>query len=125
MLEISSTLLFELQPGETAPLRIARNACLQVRHAMVWLTREGEPTDHWLDDGQSLAVRARDTLWLTNDGRHPAWIELRHHDGAALLPHHGHNGQRGAQESTTFSRTVKDRCCCALTVFTTEGGRIR
>lgn len=76
MLEISSTLLFELQPGETAPLRIARNACLQVRHATVWLTREGEPTDHWLEDGQSLVVRARDALWLTNNGLQPARIEL-------------------------------------------------
>lgn len=82
MHELNSTLSFKLRPGETAPLRIARNACLQVKHATVWLTRQGEPTDHWLGDGQSVAVNARDLLWLSNDGARPAIVEL-HQDGPA------------------------------------------
>ncbi|VVE21496.1 hypothetical protein PAQ31011_03178 [Pandoraea aquatica] len=37
---------------------------LQVLQGLLWLTVEGEPTDHWLRAGESFEIRGGQRVWL-------------------------------------------------------------
>ena len=50
---------------ETQEFRSPREACLRVLGGQVWITRVGDPDDHVLTQGQSLAVGRGERLWLS------------------------------------------------------------
>ncbi|MFJ2991970.1 DUF2917 domain-containing protein [Pandoraea sp. NPDC087047] len=59
--------LFELDRGQTvfwqSPAAESPQS-LQVLQGLLWLTVEGEPTDHWLRAGESFEIRGGQRVWL-------------------------------------------------------------
>ncbi len=72
MKEIFSTVAFELQPGERVGIRVRRGQALAVTGERVWLTRSNDETDYFLHDGESIALRSHETLWISVDGMRDA-----------------------------------------------------
>jgi hypothetical protein len=89
MREISSSVTFEIKPGETVPMRVARSTRLTVHGAHVWATRSNDVEDYWLAPGDCLKLRERERLWLSVEGEHPARVVFtivpRPHQQAARL----------------------------------------
>jgi hypothetical protein len=65
MREISTSVTFEIKPGETVPMRIARGSRLTVHGTAVWATRSNDIEDYW---------RERERLWLSVEGDRPAHV---------------------------------------------------
>jgi hypothetical protein len=74
MREISTNVVFEIRPGETVPMRIARGTRLTVQGAAVWATRSNDTEDYWLAPGDKLKLRERERLWLSVEGERPAQV---------------------------------------------------
>jgi hypothetical protein len=74
MREISTSVTFEIRPGETVPMRIARGTRLTVHGSRVWATRSNDTEDYWLAPGDRLKLRERERLWLSVDGDRPACV---------------------------------------------------
>ncbi|SAL69129.1 hypothetical protein AWB68_03916 [Caballeronia choica] len=74
MREISTSVTFEIKPGETVPMRITRSTRLSVCGAAVWATRSNDTEDYWLTPGDKLKLRERERLWLSVEGDRPAQI---------------------------------------------------
>jgi hypothetical protein len=74
MREISTSVTFEIKPGETVPMRIARSTRLTVQGAAVWATRSNDIEDYWLTPGDRLKLRDRERLWLSVEGDQPALV---------------------------------------------------
>jgi hypothetical protein len=74
MREISTSVTFEIKPGETVPMRIARGTRLTVFGAPVWATRSNDIEDYWLTPGDRLKLRPRERLWLSTEGSEPAHV---------------------------------------------------
>jgi hypothetical protein len=72
MREISSSITFEIEPGETVPMMISHSTRLTVEGAPVWVTRSNDVEDYWLHAGSSLHLRRGERLWLSVDGDKPA-----------------------------------------------------
>jgi Protein of unknown function (DUF2917) len=72
MREISSSITFEIEPGETIPMMIAHSTRLSVEGSPVWVTRSNDVEDYWLHPGSSLHLRRGERLWLSVDGDRPA-----------------------------------------------------
>lgn len=62
-------------------LRPARAMLLTVREGRIWLTRAGDPDDHVLAEGESLAVAAGQRLyvepWRPGEAARLSWQPLR------------------------------------------------
>lgn len=59
--------LFELDPGQTVFWQSPATEppqSLQVLQGVLWVTVEGEPTDHWLRSGESFEIRGGQRVWL-------------------------------------------------------------
>jgi hypothetical protein len=74
MREISTSVTFEIGPGETVPMRIGRSIRLSVQGAPVWATRSNDVEDYWLVPGDTLKLRQRERLWLSTDGGRTAEV---------------------------------------------------
>src|SRR6478609_4848560 len=74
MREISTSVTFEIKPGETVPMRIARGSRLTVHGTAVWATRSNDIEDYWLVPGDHLKLRERERLWLSVEGDRPAHV---------------------------------------------------
>jgi len=74
MREISTSVTFEIKPGETVPMRIARGTRLTVHGNAVWATRSNDIEDYWLVPGDNLRLRERERLWLSVEGDRPAYV---------------------------------------------------
>ncbi|WP_044041865.1 DUF2917 domain-containing protein [Caballeronia insecticola] len=74
MREISTSVTFEIKPGETIPMRIARGTRLKVHGSAVWATRSNDIEDYWLTPGDQLKLRERERLWLSVEGDRPAYV---------------------------------------------------
>jgi hypothetical protein len=74
MREISTSVIFEIKPGETVPMRIVRGTRLSVQASTVWATRSNDTEDYWLVPGDQLKLRERERLWLSVDGDRPAQV---------------------------------------------------
>ncbi len=68
MREISSSVTFEIQAGETVPMRVARSTRLTVQGATVWATRSEDTDDYFLASGATLRLRRGERLWLGVEG---------------------------------------------------------
>jgi Protein of unknown function (DUF2917) len=87
MREISTSIVFEIKPGETVPLRIAHSVRLCVNGGPVWATRSDDTEDYWLAPGDHLKLRKRERLWLSVEGDRPAQVAFTlapRHDQRAL-----------------------------------------
>lgn len=69
MKEIFSTVAFELQAGERVGIRVRRGQALAIAGERVWITRSNDEHDYFLHDGESLALRSHETLWISVDGQ--------------------------------------------------------
>ncbi len=98
MREISTSVTFEIKPGETIPMRVARSTRLTVHGATVWATRSNDTHDYWLVPGDRLKLRERERLWLSVDGDKPAYVVF------AILPRCDERAIHWA--STCFERLV-------------------
>ncbi|KMZ13427.1 hypothetical protein BHUM_01794c [Candidatus Burkholderia humilis] len=76
MREISTSVTFEIKPGETVPTRVACSTRLSVHGAAVWATRNNDIKDYWLMPGDRLKLRERERLWLSVEGDQPARVEF-------------------------------------------------
>ncbi|SAL26387.1 hypothetical protein AWB71_01487 [Caballeronia peredens] len=74
MREISTSVTFEIKPGETIPMRIARGTRLAVHGSAVWATRSNDIEDYWLTPGDHLKLRERERLWLSVEGDRAAYV---------------------------------------------------
>jgi hypothetical protein len=68
MNEIYSTIAFELAAGERIGIRVRRGEALRVSGERLWITRSNDQADYFLHDGDTLALRPSETLWLSVDG---------------------------------------------------------
>jgi hypothetical protein len=68
MRQISSSITFEIAPGEMLPMMVAHSTRLSVHGAPVWVTRSNDVEDYWLAPGQSLRLRPGERLWLSTEG---------------------------------------------------------
>ncbi|MGS0896508.1 DUF2917 domain-containing protein [Burkholderia stagnalis] len=74
MQEISSSITFEIPPGETVPLKVRRSTRLIVQCGPVWATRSNDVDDYFLADGETLKLRRGERLWLSVDGNESACV---------------------------------------------------
>jgi hypothetical protein len=74
MREISTSITFEIKPGETVPMRIVRGTRLTVHGASVWATRSNDIHDYFLAPGGRLKLRERERLWLSVEGDRSAQV---------------------------------------------------
>lgn len=74
MQEISSSITFEIPPGETVPMRVQRSTRLVVQCGPVWATRSNDVDDYFLADGETLKLRRGERLWLSAEGREGACV---------------------------------------------------
>ncbi|ABC37832.1 DUF2917 domain-containing protein [Burkholderia thailandensis] len=81
MREISLSMTFEIQPGETVPMKVARSTRLTVRGASVWATRSNDVADYFLLPGDTLKLRRGERLWLSVDGETSACVSF-----SAIVP---------------------------------------
>ncbi|TKC89540.1 DUF2917 domain-containing protein [Trinickia terrae] len=85
MQEISSSITFEIQPGETVPMMVTKSTRLTVQGTAMWVTRSNDTEDYWLEPGDCLRLRRGERLWLSAEGGRPAtvafWVAPRRQDG--------------------------------------------
>jgi hypothetical protein len=74
MKEISSSITYEINAGETVPMRVARSTRLTVQGAGVWVTRSNDVEDYLLEPGECLRLRRGERLWLSVTGERPACV---------------------------------------------------
>jgi hypothetical protein len=74
MKEISSSITYEVNVGETVPMMVARSTRLTVQGAGVWVTRSNDVEDYLLDPGDCLRLRRGERLWLSVEGDRPAYV---------------------------------------------------
>jgi len=74
MREVSSSIAYEIQGGETLPLKVARSTKLVVRGGAVWVTRSDDTEDYWLQPGHTLRLRRGERLWISAEGTPRATI---------------------------------------------------
>lgn len=74
MRQISSSITFEIAPGEMLPMMVAHSTRLSVHGAPVWVTRSNDVEDYWLAPGHSLRLRPGERLWLSAEGADPARV---------------------------------------------------
>ncbi|KAB0635091.1 DUF2917 domain-containing protein [Burkholderia latens] len=80
MQEISSSITFEIPPGETVPMKVQRSTRLTVQCGPVWATRSNDVEDYFLVDGETLKLRRGERLWLSAEsgqGAHVAFSVSR------------------------------------------------
>ncbi len=82
MKEIFSTVAFELSSGERIAIRVLRGEALKVSGERLWLTRSNDDVDYFLYDGEVLALRPNETLWLSVDGPRDARLTFTFAEGA-------------------------------------------
>lgn len=68
MREISSSITFEIRPGETVPMKVERSTRLAVTCNPIWVTRSDDTRDYWLEPGHTLHLRRGERLWLSAEG---------------------------------------------------------
>ncbi len=81
MKEIFSTVAFELSSGERAAIRVLRGEALKVSGERLWITRSNDEVDYFLYDGDVLALRPNETLWLSVDGPRDARLTFTFAEG--------------------------------------------
>ena len=59
---------YQLDAQQCALLETDRESVLTVGHGLLWLTIEGDETDHWLGAGNALPVAAGRRLWVSAEG---------------------------------------------------------
>ncbi|MGN6650215.1 DUF2917 domain-containing protein [Trinickia sp.] len=74
MRQISSSITFEIAPGELLPMMVAHSTRLSVHGAPVWVTRSNDVEDYWLAPGHSLRLRPGERLWLSAEGANAARV---------------------------------------------------
>lgn len=74
MQEISSSITFEIPPGETVPMKVQRSTRLSVQCGPVWATRSNDVDDYFLLDGETLRMRRGERLWLSAEGGQSACV---------------------------------------------------
>ena len=68
MRKISSSITFEIEPGETASMLIGDSTRLTAEGAPLWVTRSNDVDDYWLQPGTALHLRRGERLWLSVEG---------------------------------------------------------
>lgn len=76
MKRLYSSIAFEVQPGETVPLRVSRGVALTIDGERVWITRSADEHDYWIAPGESLVLRPGELMWLSTDGDQPAQVTV-------------------------------------------------
>ncbi|PRE93400.1 DUF2917 domain-containing protein [Burkholderia multivorans] len=74
MQEISTSVTFEIPPGETVPMKVQRSTRLTVQCGPVWATRSNDVDDYFLVDGETLRLRRGERLWLSAEGGQSACV---------------------------------------------------
>ncbi|MCF2135005.1 MULTISPECIES: DUF2917 domain-containing protein [Burkholderiaceae] len=82
MKPLYSSITFEVQPGQTVPLRVSRGVALTIEGERVWITRSADEHDYWVASGESLSLRPGELMWLGTEGTRTARVTV------ALRPHY-------------------------------------
>lgn len=78
MRTLSTRVVYEVPTGPAIRWHVNVAGELGSCTGKVWLTRESDPADYWLEQGRPLQVRAGDVLWIGVDDEQPGRIELRY-----------------------------------------------
>jgi uncharacterized protein YjiS (DUF1127 family) len=69
-------ILLNLEPGQASTLAAHGHPLLQVRSGRVWLTRRGDPADHFLVSGDQLLLGEGDGVVVEASGDEPVRLSL-------------------------------------------------
>jgi len=68
--------LFAVPAGQTQLWEVGTRGRVAASAGRIWVTREGDPADYWLDQGLTLQVAPGDRLWVGVDGDRDACVSL-------------------------------------------------
>jgi hypothetical protein len=68
MREISSSIVVEIEHGETASLKVVQPTQLLVQCGAAWVSRSRDLADYFLFAGDTLRLRCGEQLWLSSEG---------------------------------------------------------
>ena len=68
--------LFAVPAGQAQLWEVGTRGRVAARAGRIWVTREGDPADYWLEHGLTLQVSAGDRLWVAVDGDREACLSL-------------------------------------------------
>jgi len=73
---ISTSFTFEVPSSGATRWKAPAAGQLHACRARIWLTREGDLTDYWLDAGHSLEITRGQTLWMGAEGGEPVYLQF-------------------------------------------------
>jgi len=73
---ISTSVTFEVPSGAATRWIVPAAGELRACRDRIWLTREGDLTDYWLDAGQSLPIARGQALWMGAEGSEPVYLQF-------------------------------------------------
>lgn len=73
---ISTRFTFEVPAGVATRWKVPAAGQLQACRDRVWLTREGDLTDYWLDAGETLPISQGQALWMGAEGSEPVYLQF-------------------------------------------------
>ena len=77
MKTLSTRIIYEVPVGPAIRWHVNVAGELGSCSGKVWLTRERDPADYWLEHSSPLRVRPGDVLWIGVDDDTPGQVELR------------------------------------------------
>jgi hypothetical protein len=73
---ISTSFTFEVPSCGATRWKAPVTGQLRACRDRIWLTREGDLTDYWLDAGQSLEIAGGQALWVGAEGGEPVYLQF-------------------------------------------------
>lgn len=73
---ISTSFTFEVPPGVATRWKAPAAGQLRSCRDRIWLTREGDFNDYWLDAGQSMPIGQGQALWMGAEGNEPVYLQF-------------------------------------------------
>lgn len=68
--------LFAVPAGQAQLWEVSAKGRVAARAGRIWVTREGDPADYWLEQGLTLQVSPGDRLWVGVEGDREACLSL-------------------------------------------------
>lgn len=68
--------LFAVPRGPAQLWEVSTKGRVTARAGCIWITREGDPADYWLEHGLTLQVSPGDRLWVGVDGDKEGCLSL-------------------------------------------------
>lgn len=70
--KLSTKMIFEVTDGDATRWQVSVAGRIRASSGRIWLTRQNDPQDYWLDSDTVLTVQPGDVLWLGADAKQGA-----------------------------------------------------